>query len=262
MTGSITRLEADNIRLQRADDKVLMVGHIKTLGELQLKMEDEIVSGGIHKILYQERLVYAYFSLDKQVGLKTIFNLAVSQDLSFDIHLGGKRLPSSAVSHLVTSGKITDTCLLVNMLAIVKAQSENVHEQKLHIDALVDSLAVAIEEESTLDERIIGKLFFLTEQLRLATISLYGRRYSSSLLAYTLVWENSSPLLYKQMLKENVVVSTFHSPPAQHVKDLLHGHRTNWQHPLLHGYENQANFRTRAACIVLIDEIYTAQRVE
>ena len=64
-------------------------------------MEGEIVREGIHKILYQERLSYAYFSLDNQVGLRTVFNLAVSQDLSFDIHLGGKRLPSSALSHLV-----------------------------------------------------------------------------------------------------------------------------------------------------------------
>ena len=85
-------------------------------------MEGEIVPEGIHKILYQERLVYTYFILDNQVGLRTVFSLAVSQNLSFDIRLGGKRLPSSAVSHLVTSGKITDTCVLVNMLVFVKAQ--------------------------------------------------------------------------------------------------------------------------------------------
>ena len=41
-------------------------------------MEGEIVPEGIHKILYQERLVYAYFSLDKQVGLRTVFSLVVS----------------------------------------------------------------------------------------------------------------------------------------------------------------------------------------
>ena len=124
----------------------------------------------IHKILYQERLVYAYFSLDKQVGLRTVFSLAASQDLSFNIHLGGKRLPSSAVSYLITSGKIADTCVLVN-IAFVKAQSKNVLEQRLQIDARVDSLAVAIEGESTLDERITGKLIFLIAQLRLATNS-------------------------------------------------------------------------------------------
>ena len=123
MTGSSTRLEAENSRLQRADDQVLKVGHFKTLNGLQLKMEGEIVPEGIHKILYEERQDYAYLSLDKQVRLRTVFSLSVSHDLSFDIHLGEKQLPSSSVSHLVTSGKITDTCVLVNMLAFVKAQS-------------------------------------------------------------------------------------------------------------------------------------------
>ena len=169
-------------------------------------------------------------------------------------------MPSSAVYHLVTSCKITGTSVPVNqstsqpvnqstsqpvnMLAFVKAQqSENVPEQRFQIDALVDSLAVAIEEESSLDERIKGRKLFLIEQLRLATISPYGRRYSPS-LAYALMRENSSSSLYKQMLKANVLSL----PPAQPVKDHLHGHRTNWQHPLLHGCVNESYFRTRAAC--------------
>ena len=78
MTGGSIRLEADNSRLQRANDQVLKVGRIKTLDIT--KMEDEIVFEGIYNILYQERLVYAYFSLEKRVGLRTFFNLAVSQD--------------------------------------------------------------------------------------------------------------------------------------------------------------------------------------
>ena len=52
---------------------------------------------------------------------------------------------------------------------------------------------------------ITGKLLFLIEQLRLATISPYRRRYSPSLLACIFVWESSSPSLYKQILKENVL---------------------------------------------------------
>ena len=102
------------------------------------------------------------------------------------------------------------------MLAFVKAQTENVPEQRFQIHALVDSLAVAIEEESTLDERITGKLLFLIEHLRLATISPYGARYSPSLLAYVLMWENSSPSLYKQMLKKNVLSQ----PSIRHLHSL------------------------------------------
>ena len=47
----------------------------------------------------------------------------------------------------------------ISKLAFVKAQSENVPEQMFQIDTLVDSL---IEEESTLDERIIGNFEVIT----------------------------------------------------------------------------------------------------
>jgi hypothetical protein len=262
MTGSSARLEADNIRLQRANDQVLEVGHITTLEELQFKMEGATLPEGIHKIYYQEKLVYAYFSLDKQIGLRTVFSLAVSQDLSFGIHLDGKRLPSSAVSHLVTTGKISDTGTLANMLAFVKAQSEKVPEQRFQIDALVDSLTAAIEEDSTLDERTTGKLLFLIEQLRLATISPYTRRYSPSLLAFALMWENSSPSLYKQMLKENVLSL----PSIRHLHNLsttfsMDTGQTDSTHSYMAARVNLLPERERHV-VLLIDEIYTAQRVE
>ena len=112
-----------------------------------------------------------------------------------------------------------------SQLAFVKAQWENVPEQKFQIDALVDSLGVAIEEESTLDERITRKLFYLIEQLRLATISPFGRRYFSSLLAYALMWDNSILSLYKKMLKENVLsiisIRHLHSVSTTNWQDLL-----------------------------------------
>ena len=56
----------------------MKVGHINTLYELQLKMQGVIVHEGIRKILYEELPVYAYLSLDKQVGLTTVFSLGVS----------------------------------------------------------------------------------------------------------------------------------------------------------------------------------------
>ena len=56
------------------------------------------------------------------------------------------------------------------------------------------------------------------------------------------------PVIVQADAQRKCPVSTFHRPSAHPVKDLLHGHQTNWQHPLLHGCENQANFRTRAAC--------------
>jgi len=261
-TRICARLEADNTRLQQANKKLLEAGKVTTLEELLLGMRDETLPGGIHTIIYDQRLVYANFILNKESGLKTVFSLAIYLDLSFDIHLDGKRLPLSSVSHLLSSDKITNTCTLANILAFVKAQSEKVPEQRFQIDTLVDSLATAIEEEFSLDESVNGKLLFLVEQLKLATMSPYRRRYSPSLLTLALMWENSSPSLYKQLIEENVLSL----PSIRHLRTLSKAFSmdtglTESTRSFLVARLKRLSERERHV-VLIIDEIYTAQRVE
>ena len=56
------------------------------------------------------------------------------------------------------------------------------------------------------------------------------------------------PVIIQADAQRKCPVSTFHPPPAQPINDLLHGHRANWQHPLLHGCENPSKF-SNASCM-------------
>ena len=73
-------------------------------------------------------------------------------------------MPSSKVSHLVNNNKITDACSLTNILAIAKAHSENISKSLFDITSFIDSVAEAIEEDSTMDEATTGKMQVLIEQ--------------------------------------------------------------------------------------------------
>ena len=84
-------------------------------------MEGENIPKGIHKICYENHLVYAHNGLDSQIGLQTVSSKSIAKDLSFNIYIEGKLLPSSKVSHLMKNDKIADTCSLTNILAIAKA---------------------------------------------------------------------------------------------------------------------------------------------
>ena len=70
------------------------------------------------------------------------------------------------------------------------------------------------------------------------------------------------PIIVQPDAQRKCPVSTFHPPSVQHVKDNLHGHRTNWQHPLLHGCGIKEISERERHVVLLIDEIYTVQRVE
>ena len=103
------------------------------LDELKEKMEGENIQKGIHKICYENDLVYTHFSLDSQISLQTVSSKSIAKDISFIIHIEGKLLPSSKVSHLVKNNKITDACSLTNILAIAKAHSDNISKSLFDI---------------------------------------------------------------------------------------------------------------------------------
>ena len=73
---------------------------------------------------------------------------------------------------MVKNNKITDACSLTNILAIAKAHSDNISKSLFEIDitSFIDSVAEAIEEDSTMDEVTKGKMLVLIEQfMTLAT---------------------------------------------------------------------------------------------
>ena len=126
-------------------------------------MEGENTPKGIHKICYENHLVYVLFSLDSQISLQTVSSKSIAKDLSFIIHIEGKLLPSSKVSHLVKNNKITDACSLTNILAIVMEHSDNISKSLFDITSFIDSVEEQIEEDSTMDEITTGKmLVFMT----------------------------------------------------------------------------------------------------
>ena len=112
-------------------------------------MEGENIPKGIHKICYENHLVYTLFSLESQIGLQTDYSKSIAKDLSFIIHIEGKLLPLSKVSHLMKNNKITDARLLINIpiLAIVKAHSEYISKLLFGITSLIDCTTEVIKED-------------------------------------------------------------------------------------------------------------------
>ena len=127
-------------------------------------MVGENIPKGIHEICYENHLVYAHFSVNSQISLKTVSSKSIAKDLSSIIHIEGKLLQSSKVSHLVKNNKITDACSLTNILANIKVNYENISKSLFDITSFIDSVVEAIEEDSTMDEVTTRKMLVLIEQ--------------------------------------------------------------------------------------------------
>jgi hypothetical protein len=65
-----------------------------------------------------------------------------------------------------------------------------------------------LEDEE--DGPLIVKLQFIAEQIRLLRRRPYQRRYSPKFLATCVLWENTSPNLYRQMAEEDLITLPSH----------------------------------------------------
>ena len=105
-----SRMEAENLRLQHANDLFLKSTQVKTLAELQKKMLNEVIPEGIKTVHYGDKQVYVYF--DFQSEFKVIFSVVVYQDLTINVYINGKHLSSKHLSHLM-SGKKKEFCVFL-----------------------------------------------------------------------------------------------------------------------------------------------------
>ena len=128
-------------------------------------------------MLYDDKLIIlCLFKLEKLGGLKPLFSVTVSPDLTFQIHVNGKLMPSRFVDHLTSGNKITDACTLTNIIAFSKTESGEGAEHHIELENLIELLADTVEANSKLDEPTTAKLLFLIEQLKLTLQSRHSHR--------------------------------------------------------------------------------------
>lgn len=109
------------------------------------------------------------------------------------------------------------------------------------------------------DESLCTKLLFLAEQLKLCIHDKYARRYSPSLLAMALMWDQRSPGLYSQILDEKV--STLPSSISLSSSfNMETGSTESTKAYLTARAKNLSDLEKNV--VLLIDEIHTAPRVE
>ena len=66
--------------------------------------------------------------------------------------------------------------LVCNILAFVKAESENSSEHSLGVSAIIQELEQAVQDCTSLESTTTGRLFFLIDQLKLTLLSPCSRR--------------------------------------------------------------------------------------
>lgn len=141
------------------------------------------------------------------------FSLVINSELECRLWIGDLEFKTSFISHILPVNKITRKSEILNIIAFLKSKIEQNEEAEPSqiIQSCVKNLRQCINK-MTKEES--DRIVFLSEQLNLLTTKPFTRRYSPSLIATSILWENISPALYKQIVSEGLLCL----PSSRHLK--------------------------------------------
>lgn len=174
--------------------------------------------------------------------------MEISRDLTFTAYILDSVIPAEEFSHLLcTCGQITYFTELSNCVVVMKNKTEFL-DSGAH-KKLFDGMKSI---HNDVDDDFVN---FILEQLQLKCISPNRRRYSTQLYAYAYFWRSASSSCYKQLCEVlclptiktlNRLSSTVPSDSNREYLSVRCQHLSDEE----------------KTCILLIDEVYTAEKVE
>ena len=147
--------------------------------------------------------------------------------------------------------RLTSFALLIKIAITIR---ENVAKEEL-----IEEVVKCLKNSRLYDNKSVE---FLTEQLMLACISPHKRRYSSSLLAMSVMWLKISPAAYRNIYQEDILTI----PTERHLQQLS----SSLDVDTSLGESTKAYLKARMCKLapkdlpvsLLIDEIYCSKQVQ
>ena len=244
-----------------ANNEFLAEDDISSLKELEEKLNKE-ENLDILKVRNENKLTI-YSLKENDFGRPVIkYSLIITEDLKFSMWANEVKVPLAKVKGLFTNEKVTTLSGVLNILVRVKNMSEekksvtNSENTIKHCSQLLTEITPNLEEETG------KKISYLTEQLNLSIVHKNARRYSSDLLCQAVLWDCTSPALFKQIHHEGLLTI----PTPKHVQRLkvpFSAESGLTESNKRYLTARIANLSEREKNVNLIlDEVYSSKRVE
>ena len=175
---------------------------VKTLKELfdKISNNSDLDNHDVSIVQTEDKLMFIGFSFNNMGQPIIDYSLIIYNDLS--CHVWHKNVNITKKCLEVFKGsKVGYSNDIFAVLSFVRSICS-----KSAIDVNIMKFCVELLEKLDLnDTSQRQKVSFISEQLKLCLVPSHARRYSPSLSACSVLWENTSPSLYKQILSEDVI---------------------------------------------------------
>ena len=199
-------------------------------------------------------------SSSEDEGLQIVFSVLIAESLAVSVFIKHVKIRVAEFQDFIHDGKLRSSHDLVNLLAAIKSRAASFHTDPCNLEHFLKKIEDFEGYENPEQEL---KVAFALEQLNLALKPKMGRRYSPDMLSCALQWMKTSPALYRQLLDEGLLTL----PSVNHLQKISTALNVETGE-LSESTLNYLRLRIKKLndwernCILIVDEIYSAQRVE
>ncbi len=254
---STERQAKENAQLQRDIDTFFDDDQIASLDSIKTNLHKLTIPSEIEMIFKDNTVVFAHLhSADGFLHVK--LHLQIDEDLKVQMTVNNLKVHNKEVKHLLFDDKVVTYSSVSNILSFLKSKENMDHHSTATVQNCIDTLSELTFENSEKQR----KIQFIVEQLSLLTKTPSQRKYSSDLLAASMIWKTTSPNLYGQLLQEKVLTL----PSLSHLRRLSQMFTTDIG--MTKAALTYISMRIKdlmgmeKIMILIIDEIHSAQRVE
>jgi hypothetical protein len=201
-TSSTFRHQQAADALEDQSAEFLAADEMSNLTELQQKLNLQCLPKGWDAIFRDDCAIFTLLTVEDFCP-QLAASLVIQSSMNISVWRGGVPVPNKAIAHIVGLNFDATCSQILNILSFLKNSTDSRTGNK--VDYCVSLLESILDDDEEGDGPLTSKLQFIAEQLRLLQKVPQQRRYSLKFFATCVLWENSSPNLYRQMTQEDLI---------------------------------------------------------
>ena len=264
-----SRRSFENNRIENLIRESIEEDSFDSLDALRSKLSDSSshpLPTNIVKVDHQSCLIFMYVSVSNIELMAPVHKatVIVDESMSVRVFVLSSKLANSNFRHIFSGDKVKTISQLCNVIAYTKNLSEkhlDNNSSSQYLELAASFLETFLDCESQSDDpefEMYHLVNFVIEQLRLCQVPKNARKYSCKTLALSFLWQITSASLY------NKLRDIFILPSMTTLRSLSRGSAVETCSIDLEYLQRRSSFLDDREKIVtlMIDEVYTAQRVE
>ena len=216
-------------------------------------------------IIKETTITFVYIPVESNTQPKILASVFVENDLQFKAHVLSAPIGLKSMRHIIEEKRIHSLSELTNILAYCKSLVDTGLSKSKETDnlleagtSLLEKYAQESEEGENCNFKLVALIEFFIEQVKLCQTEANGRRYSTTTITQSFLWQMTSTALYKRLQDFFVL------PSISRLRQLSRSTSVDLEDINISFLKTKSSALSDKEKIVtlLIDEVYTAQKVE